>query len=355
MLSTIMISSISLSILLNINNKDINKASASLLDEDVTITYTVNTSDISIFGSALSNVNDTYENSLTLTSSNGYEVEVPFVRTLNTVNKNKADSVTSTSNGYVKLGASNEAKEELEFNIVNLGEVKSITLISYSPNLCHSVDIYVGGNSCYSTNLGNANSSATKTCNNINKSGDICIDIHNGNNTSNVGGLYFKSISITFTPKTLLNPIEGLSPSDSDVIKAFNLARYINVKMNMSNVCSGTHSNINDAWTAISNKYNNISNKEGLNSILFKVDTTNGWDSGSDRDELQQAIKTYEYCVNYKGLSPFLDSVRPLNNTRYINNVINNDNISIDLDITIIVVFTISIVSIVGYLKLRQR
>ena len=142
-----------------------------------------------------------------------------------------------------------------------------------------------------------------------------------------------------------------------------SFAKTMNSIMNDTNVCSGNYSQRSAAWELIAEEYDNLfGSGTSLDSdqltlakqMLGNVDTTNGWDSESNRDVLQQAMKTYDFCVSQYGLDPFMNPVRSASHSARIgllNGILNNT----DVAAIVVVMSMITVASFGGYFFLRKK
>jgi hypothetical protein len=157
---------------------------------------------------------------------------------------------------------------------------------------------------------------------------------------------------------------QNIANTNLDVQKVVvSFAKTFNDIMNDTNVCSGDYSQRSTAWGLVTDEYDSLFGSEtSLDSsqlalakqMLANVDTTNGWDSESNRDVLQQAIKTYDVCVSVHGLDPFMSSLRSVKPAKVspLVNIIGNNTNTVAI---IVIISMVSVTAIGGYFFLRKR
>ncbi len=142
-----------------------------------------------------------------------------------------------------------------------------------------------------------------------------------------------------------------------------SFAKTMNSIMNDTNVCSGDYSQRDAAWGLVADEYDNLfgsgtsldSDQLALAKQMFgNVDTTNGWVAESNRDVLQQAIKTYDYCVANYGLNEFLDGVRSVGRAP-VNPIAIATSENVNTIAIVAIVSIIGVSAIGGYFFLRKR
>ena len=141
-----------------------------------------------------------------------------------------------------------------------------------------------------------------------------------------------------------------------------SFAKTMNSIMNDTDVCSGDYSQRDTAWGLVADEFDSLfgsgtsldSDELNLAKQMFaNVDTTNGWEAGSNRDVLQQAVKTYDYCVSNYSLTAFMSSIRSVSNTNMINPILDVNNNSLLL--VTVIVSMIGLSAVGGYFFLRKR
>ncbi len=195
-------------------------------------------------------------------------------------------------------------------------------------------------------------------------SGEIVITIAGLSSASSGKQVYIHSIEIEYeqSSKTPIN-------DDTDHIIAqdavVEFAQYMNTRMNMQNVCSGTGEMLLTEWSNVASKYNELfgtgehaltgTQLQWAQDLLANADSN--WSELHDSDEkycLERAMKTYDWCVKKRGCTAFMEGVRTPKLTSYNPLLIINAKVT-NTSIIVVISSIVAIASVAGYFYFRKR
>ena len=158
---------------------------------------------------------------------------------------------------------------------------------------------------------------------------------------------------------------KNIANTNFDVQKVVvGFAKTMNSIMNDTNVCSGDYSQRSTAWGLVADEYDNLFGAESsLNEpqlalakqMFANCDATNGWEEESNRDVLQQAMKTYDVCVKTHKLNPFMDGVRSVGRGTPVNPLAEALGDNAATTTAIVVASVVSAIAVGGYFFIRRR
>ena len=139
-------------------------------------------------------------------------------------------------------------------------------------------------------------------------------------------------------------------------------AKAFNTAMNASNVCEGTHANLEAGWANASAAYstflNDISSLDVTEQDWAKAMlsyATAAWGSDAEAACVEKAMATYEYVVRTYKLNAFMDSIRPVERATNVNPISVIGTTSNNAVAIIVIVSLVSAAAVGGYFFIRKR